>query len=179
MSIFSKIRNAKKAADEHRKAVTQTPADSKIDNNVERPYKHVPTHAAIDSMNIGSSQKSAEMHDRIKIENQKIRALSSSRLRQRTEHSDESSTTNPSITSGIEGTRSNPSLSLDRIKVLQSPKMSSTYRHSTFDALVKTRPRYRSGEYLPRYSSGSSLRTTLGPSVAGKIAQNCHRYVIY
>jgi hypothetical protein len=171
MSIFSKIRNAKKAADEHRKAVAQTAEDSMTDGNEDSRYKHVPTHAAIDSMNIGSAQKSAEVHDRIKIENRKIRPLSPSRLRQPTKRWDESSTPYPSITSDFEDIRSNPSLSIDGNTVLQLPGMSSSYRHATFDALIKTRPRYRGGKCLPRYSSRSSLRTTPESSVTGKLVQ--------
>jgi hypothetical protein len=48
MSIFSKIKGAKKAAKEHKNAEAQkTPAE-----NVDKPqpYKHIPTHAAADAL---------------------------------------------------------------------------------------------------------------------------------
>ena len=49
MSIFSKMKNAKKAADQHKdiKAQTEAPADNKPK---EAPYKHVPAHALQDAL---------------------------------------------------------------------------------------------------------------------------------
>ena len=47
MSIFSKIKGASKAAKEHKKANTPDPASQK---SAPAPYRHVPTHAAIDAM---------------------------------------------------------------------------------------------------------------------------------
>ncbi|KAL8872572.1 MAG: hypothetical protein Q9174_001820 [Haloplaca sp. 1 TL-2023] len=48
MSIFSKIKTAKKAADKHKQAkATEVPVEQK-DKPV--PYRHVPTHAAIDAL---------------------------------------------------------------------------------------------------------------------------------
>jgi hypothetical protein len=55
MSIFGKIRNAKKAADDHRKSATVAPAP---EPEVKRSYKHVPTHAAQDALSGSSSQLS-------------------------------------------------------------------------------------------------------------------------
>lgn len=48
MSIFSKIRGAKKAADKHKKAKsTEIPVEQK---DIPVPYRHIPTHAAIDAL---------------------------------------------------------------------------------------------------------------------------------
>ncbi|KAL8782102.1 MAG: hypothetical protein Q9213_005713 [Squamulea squamosa] len=48
MSIFSKIKGAKKAADKHKQAKsTEVPAEIK-DTPV--PYRHIPTHAAVDAL---------------------------------------------------------------------------------------------------------------------------------
>lgn len=47
MSIFSKIKGASKAAKEHKKAKTPEPG---LQNSTPAPYRHVPTHAAIDAM---------------------------------------------------------------------------------------------------------------------------------
>ncbi|KAI4278499.1 MAG: hypothetical protein LQ337_000982 [Flavoplaca oasis] len=48
MSIFSKIKGAKKAADKHKQAKsTEVPVEIK---NTPIPYRHVPTHAAVDAL---------------------------------------------------------------------------------------------------------------------------------
>ena len=48
MSIFSKIKGAKKAADKHKQAKsTEIPVEIK-DTPV--PYRHIPTHAAVDAL---------------------------------------------------------------------------------------------------------------------------------
>lgn len=48
MSIFSKIKGAKKAADQHKQAkASEVPAEKK---DVPIPYRHVPTHAAVDAL---------------------------------------------------------------------------------------------------------------------------------
>ena len=48
MSIFSKIKGAKKAADKHKQAkATETPVEKK---DIPVPYRHVPTHAAVDAL---------------------------------------------------------------------------------------------------------------------------------
>ncbi|MCJ1353771.1 MAG: hypothetical protein MMC33_003758 [Icmadophila ericetorum] len=45
MSIFSKLRGAKKAADAHKGAAAEKETKPVV------PYKHIPTHAAIDALN--------------------------------------------------------------------------------------------------------------------------------
>jgi hypothetical protein len=56
MSIFGKIRHAKKAADDHRKSSTVAPVP---EPEVKKSYKHVPTHAAQDALSVSSSQVSS------------------------------------------------------------------------------------------------------------------------
>ncbi|KAL8717140.1 MAG: hypothetical protein Q9225_005594 [Loekoesia sp. 1 TL-2023] len=48
MSIFSKIKGAKKAADQHKQAKASEIPVEKKDTPV--PYRHVPTHAAVDAL---------------------------------------------------------------------------------------------------------------------------------
>ncbi|KAL8968518.1 MAG: hypothetical protein Q9183_002427 [Haloplaca sp. 2 TL-2023] len=48
MSIFSKIKGAKKAADKHKQAKTSGVPVEQKDKPV--PYRHVPTHAAVDAL---------------------------------------------------------------------------------------------------------------------------------
>ncbi|KAL8716440.1 MAG: hypothetical protein Q9220_000347 [cf. Caloplaca sp. 1 TL-2023] len=48
MSIFSKIKTAKKAADKHKQAkATEIPVEKK---DIPVPYRHIPTHAAVDAL---------------------------------------------------------------------------------------------------------------------------------
>ncbi len=48
MSIFSKIKGAKKAAKEHKNAEAQKTPVENVDKP--QPYRHVPTHAAADAL---------------------------------------------------------------------------------------------------------------------------------
>jgi len=68
MSIFSKLRNAKKAADKHKgaKAVVETKPVT--------PYKHVPTHAAIDALSGAPSSWQHSDRDSIRYQNEKRRS---------------------------------------------------------------------------------------------------------
>ncbi|KAL9027128.1 MAG: hypothetical protein Q9196_004304, partial [Gyalolechia fulgens] len=48
MSIFAKIKGAKKAADKHKQAkASEVPVEKK---DIPVPYRHVPTHAAVDAL---------------------------------------------------------------------------------------------------------------------------------
>ena len=72
MSIFSKIKGAKKAAKDHKQA-QQAPAPENVDKPV--PYKHVPTHAAIDAMaGAPASYREADRAE-IKATNEKRRSM--------------------------------------------------------------------------------------------------------
>ena len=72
MSIFSKIKGAKKAAKDHKQAQNGA-APETVDKPV--PYKHVPTHAAIDAMaGAPASYKEADRLE-IKATNEKRRSM--------------------------------------------------------------------------------------------------------
>ena len=74
MSIFSKIKGAKKAAKDHKQAQQGAGAAPEIvDKPI--PYKHVPTHAAIDAMaGAPASYKEADKAE-IKATNEKRRSM--------------------------------------------------------------------------------------------------------
>ena len=67
MSIFSKIKGANKAAKEHKKKV-QEPAEAK---DVPVPYKHIPTHAAIDALSGAPSSWREEDRTAIKAQHKR------------------------------------------------------------------------------------------------------------
>lgn len=56
MSIFSKVKNAKKAAEQHKRASSQAQADPKPPTR----YKHIPTHAAQDALSCAPTSWTAE-----------------------------------------------------------------------------------------------------------------------
>lgn len=70
MPFFSKILGAKKAADAHRKAsiAAETPPEPKKE---EKPYRHIPTHALSDSLNLGAGLATHDLHERIREENRR------------------------------------------------------------------------------------------------------------
>lgn len=61
MSVFSKIRLSRKAAKEHKHKV----AEKEADKPVKVPYRHVPTHAAVDALS--GAPSSWQQEDRSKI----------------------------------------------------------------------------------------------------------------
>ncbi|KAI9696438.1 MAG: hypothetical protein M1836_005716 [Candelina mexicana] len=71
MSIFSKLRGAKKAAAEHKKAET------KNEEPVRKPekYKHIPTHAAIDALSGAPSSWKAEDRSKIQAQHKRRSAM--------------------------------------------------------------------------------------------------------
>lgn len=56
MSIFSKVKNAKKAAEKHKRASSQTQAEIKPPTR----YKHIPTHAAQDALSCAPTSWTVE-----------------------------------------------------------------------------------------------------------------------
>lgn len=56
MSIFSKVKNAKKAAEQHKRASSQAQADFKPPAR----YKHIPTHAAQDALSCAPTSWTVE-----------------------------------------------------------------------------------------------------------------------
>jgi hypothetical protein len=71
MSIFGKIRSAKKAAEEHRKSEIVTAPDLEV----KKPYKHVPTHAAHDAVSGSSLQLSTDLVGKIKEQRRRASEL--------------------------------------------------------------------------------------------------------
>ncbi|KAF2434589.1 hypothetical protein EJ08DRAFT_693618 [Tothia fuscella] len=71
MSIFSKIRNAKKAANEHKRSTSTSQGSSKAEGK-KPAYNHVPTHAAQDAR-IASSYTTPDVRQRIQEEQRKSR----------------------------------------------------------------------------------------------------------
>ncbi|CAO1596829.1 hypothetical protein XANCAGTX0491_000659 [Xanthoria calcicola] len=66
MSIFSKIKGAKKAADKHKQAKsTEVPVEIK---DTPIPYRHIPTHAAVDALT--GAPASWREEDRVAIKHQ-------------------------------------------------------------------------------------------------------------
>ncbi|KAL8936240.1 MAG: hypothetical protein Q9216_005039 [Gyalolechia sp. 2 TL-2023] len=66
MSIFAKIKGAKKAANQHKQAkASEVPVEKK---DVPVPYRHVPTHAAVDALTGAPSSWREE--DRVAIKHQ-------------------------------------------------------------------------------------------------------------
>ena len=66
MSIFSKIKGAKKAADQHKEVKSQS---SEAPRKV--AYKHVPTHAAIDALSGAPSSWKEEDRAAIRVQNRR------------------------------------------------------------------------------------------------------------
>lgn len=74
MSIFSKIRGAKKAADEHKGAKAQSNGND--DTHKPVPYRHLPTHAAIDALSGAPSSWKAQDKSAIKAQHKRRSAMS-------------------------------------------------------------------------------------------------------
>lgn len=82
MPFLTHILGAKKAAQAHRKSSTTTdptplhPSTSKaqLKPGEEIPYRHVPTHALSDSLNLGAAMPTQEFQERIKRESKRYSA---------------------------------------------------------------------------------------------------------
>ena len=72
MSIFSKMKGAKKAADEHKSAKAQATTDAPL----KVPYKHVPTHAAIDALATAPSSFREDDRAAIRVQHKRRSELS-------------------------------------------------------------------------------------------------------
>lgn len=68
MSIFSKIKGANKAAKEHKKKTAEPAEEVK---NVPVPYRHIPTHAAIDALSGAPSSWREEDRSAIKAQHKR------------------------------------------------------------------------------------------------------------
>jgi len=78
MSVFSKIKFAKKAAKEH-KGKAAAEKDSNGQEVVKKPYKHVPTHAAVDALSGAPSSWKAEDKPKIKEHHKRRSQMTTSR----------------------------------------------------------------------------------------------------
>ncbi|MCJ1269088.1 hypothetical protein MMC22_008977 [Lobaria immixta] len=66
MSIFAKIRGAKKAANKHKAAIAkQTPDEAPV------PYRHIPTHAAVDALSGAPSSWKEEDRSAIRAQHKR------------------------------------------------------------------------------------------------------------
>lgn len=74
MSIFSKIKGASKAAKEHKKAKAKEPAGHGKDAPI--PYRHIPTHAAIDALSGTPSSWREEDRTAIKAQHKRRSMMS-------------------------------------------------------------------------------------------------------
>lgn len=71
MSIFSKIKDAKQAAKEHKASVavaSHAPVETK---ETKIPYRHIPTHAAVDALSGAPSSWKEEDRSAIKAQNKR------------------------------------------------------------------------------------------------------------
>lgn len=81
MSVFSKLRLSKKAAKEHKaKTAEKQKADQLAEEAVAKvPYKHIPTHAAVDALSGAPSTWKAEDRPKIKDHHQRRSQMAISR----------------------------------------------------------------------------------------------------
>ncbi|TVY48107.1 hypothetical protein LOCC1_G001166 [Lachnellula occidentalis] len=75
MSVFSKISLSRKAAKEHKAKV----AEKEPDPDVKVPYKHVPTHAAVDALNGAPSTWRVDDRSKIKEHHKRRSEMTTSR----------------------------------------------------------------------------------------------------
>lgn len=75
MSVFSKIKHSRKAAKEHK----VKSAEKQADKPLTVPYKHIPTHAAIDALNGAPSSWKFEDLSKIKEEHKRRSKMAISR----------------------------------------------------------------------------------------------------
>lgn len=68
MSIFSKIKDAKQAANQHKASVAVATHEKKA---ITIPYRHIPTHAAVDAFSGAPSSWKDEDRSAIKAQNKR------------------------------------------------------------------------------------------------------------
>lgn len=76
MSVFSKIRQSRKAAKEHK---AKTAEKGKENEPVKVPYKHIPKHAAVDALSGAPSSWKHEDRSKIKQQHQRRSQMAMSR----------------------------------------------------------------------------------------------------
>lgn len=173
MSIFSKIRGAKKAADEHRKS--QALKDSEVPKV---PYKHVPTHAASDALHIGHGIPSDGLRDQIKAQYRRRSELGPTRsgsdlLTSHAAYRRQSSATSlgdmsiapvmtappmPALPPGVTAT--------PPMKPIHPAKMSN-FRHSSYHGPMRSRPPFGTAASGTSLAKGKSPLSTMTNSING------------
>lgn len=174
MSIFSKIRGAKKAADEHRKS--QALKDAEIPKV---PYKHVPTHAASDALHVGHGMSGDGLRDQIKAQYRRRSELGPIRsgsdlLTSHAVYRRQSSATSlgdmsiasmmsappmPALPPGV--TTAQPPL-----KPIHPAKMNN-FRHSSYHGPMRSRPPFGTSPSGTSLSKGKSPLSTMTNSING------------
>ncbi|OCL07576.1 hypothetical protein AOQ84DRAFT_364848 [Glonium stellatum] len=144
MSIFSKVKNAKKAAEQHKRASSQAQAEVKPPT----PYKHVPTHAAQDALSCAPTSWSAE----------ESRAKISAANRRKSDMSRRSSfvraNSEPAMASRGHIQRTESDLSIDSVITKQRHSSHPSPSQYSYSGYV---PPPRSRSYLTNASSSSSM----------------------
>lgn len=181
MSIFSRIRGAKKAADEHRKSQALKDADGP-----KTPYKHVPTHAAADALNVGHAAPSDGLRDQIKAQYRRRSELGPTRsgsdlLTSHAVYRRQSSSTSlgdmsiasmmsappmPAIPPGV--TVAQPPL-----KPIHPAKMNN-FRHSSYHGPMRSRPPFGQSASGTSLSKGKSPLSTMTNSIHGLLPAGVH-----
>lgn len=144
MSIFSKVKNAKKAAEEHKRASSQAQAEIKPPTR----YKHIPTHAAQDALSCAPTSWSVE-ESRAKISAAHRRKSDLSRKSNFVRTSSE-----PAMASRDYIHRTESDLSIDSVITKQrhsSYQSPSPYTYSGYIPPPRNRP------YFTHASSSSSM----------------------
>ena len=185
MSIFAKIRGAKKAADEHRKSQLLKELDAP-----KTPYKHVPTHAATDALHV--SQPSSEvLRDQIREQYKRRSQLGPTRsggdMISHAAYRQTSSMGLGDLPASHSVFRQNSATSLGDISIasmlLQPPPSNSSkpahpakmnqYRYSGYYASTRSRPPFTTSASGTSLSKGRSPLSTMTNSINGNFECSC------
>lgn len=173
MSIFAKIRGAKKAADEHRKSKQLQERDVP-----KAPYRHVPTHAQTDALRIVQPNDEV-LRDQIKEQHRRRSELGPSRtgsdlLTSHAVYRRQNSTTSLgdiSIASML--LQPPPANSLPPLKPIHPSKMNN-YRYSGFNPSSRNRSGFTTSASAPALSKGKSPLSTMTSSLNGSWQARIH-----
>ena len=171
MSIFAKIRGAKKAADEHRKSQQLKELDVS-----KPPYRHVPTHAQADALRIVQPNDEV-LRDQIKEQHRRRSELGPTRTGSDllTSHAvyrrQNSGTSVGDISIASMLLQPPPADSLPPLKPIHPSKMSN-YRYSGFNPSTKSRNAFASGASF--ISKGKSPLSTMTSSINGSWQAHVH-----
>jgi hypothetical protein len=173
MSIFAKIRGAKKAADEHRKSLQVKERD-----NPKTPYRHVPTHAQTDALRIVQPNNEV-LRDQIKEQHKRRSELGPVRtgsdlLTSHAVYRQQNIATSlgdTSIASML--LQPPPTNSLPPLKPIHPSKMNN-YRYSGFQPSTRSRPAFTTSASATSLSKGKSPLSTMTSSINGSLQARVH-----